>query len=79
MLVSDRRAPLALAFGLVAMVVALGSLATGGTLETRMADLQLVPLTGQAKPFALPALDGTRLGLSDLAGRPALFYFWASW
>ena len=51
----------------------------GGTLETRMANLQLVPLTGPAKPFTLAKLDGTRLTLADLAGQPALLYFWASW
>jgi len=77
MLITGRRVPGVLC--LVVMVVALGSLAMGGTLETRMANLQLVPLTGPAKPFTLAKLDGTRLTLADLAGQPALLYFWASW
>ena len=53
--------------------------ATGRAIHDLMRGLEIVPLDGQAKPFTLPALDGTRLALGDLAGRPALLYFWASW
>ena len=39
------------------------------------------PLVGEAAPrFRLEELDGGKdLGLSDLAGRPAIVNFWASW
>ena len=51
-----------------------------GSLDDLLMELQLVPLEGQApKPFALQSLDGRRVALADLAGRPALLYFWATW
>ena len=51
-----------------------------GSLDDLLMDLQLLPLDGQApKPFALESLDGRRVALADLAGRPALLYFWATW
>jgi cytochrome oxidase Cu insertion factor (SCO1/SenC/PrrC family) len=51
-----------------------------GSLDDLLMDLQLVPLDGPApKPFALESLDGRRVALADLAGRPALLYFWATW
>ena len=51
-----------------------------GSLDDLLMDLQLVPLDGQApKPFALESLDRRRVMLADLAGRPALLYFWATW
>ena len=51
-----------------------------GSLEALVMDLELVPLDSQApKPFALESLDGKRVALADLAGRPALLYFWATW
>jgi cytochrome oxidase Cu insertion factor (SCO1/SenC/PrrC family) len=54
--------------------------ASAGSLDDLLMDLQLIPLDGQApRPFALPALDGRRVALGDLAGRPALLYFWATW
>jgi len=53
---------------------------TAGSLDDLLMDLQLVPLDGQRpKPFALPSLDGRRVALADLAGKPALLYFWATW
>jgi cytochrome oxidase Cu insertion factor (SCO1/SenC/PrrC family) len=77
----------------VGMVVALGSAwltptAGGGRekaapragLDDLLRELQLVPLGGQpAKSFSLPAVDGRRVALADLKGRPALLYFWATW
>jgi hypothetical protein len=49
-------------------------------LDDLMGALQIVPLAGQPAPaFALPMIDGGRLALTDLAGRPALLYFWATW
>ena len=57
-----------------------GAQAVAGSLDDLLMDLQLVPLEGQApKPFALESLDGRRVALADLAGRPALLYFWATW
>ena len=57
-----------------------GSVVVAGSLDDFLMDLQLVPLDGQQqKPFALPSLDGRRVALADLAGRPALLYFWATW
>jgi cytochrome oxidase Cu insertion factor (SCO1/SenC/PrrC family) len=51
-----------------------------GLLDDLLMDLQLVPLDGQApKAFALDSLDGRRVALADLAGKPALLYFWATW
>lgn len=51
-----------------------------GSLDDLLMELQLIPMEGQAaKPFALVALDGRRVALADLAGRPALVYFWATW
>ena len=51
-----------------------------GSLDDLLMDLQLLPLDGQTpKPFALESLDGRRVALADLAGRPALLYFWATW
>lgn len=51
-----------------------------GSLDDLLMDLRLVPLDGQApKPFALESLDGKRVALAGLAGRPALLYFWATW
>ena len=57
-----------------------GRAVTAGSLDDLLMDLQLVPLDGQRpKPFALPSLDGRRVALADLAGKPALLYFWATW
>ena len=51
-----------------------------GSLEALVMDLDLLPLDSQTpKPFALQSLDGKRVALADLAGRPALLYFWATW
>lgn len=51
-----------------------------GSLEDLLMDLQLIPLDGQApKGFTLEGLDGRRVALADLAGRPTLLYFWATW
>ncbi|MGH7314028.1 MAG: TlpA family protein disulfide reductase [Candidatus Rokuibacteriota bacterium] len=53
---------------------------TAATLDGLMGELQIIPLAGRPAPaFALETLDGARLGLADLAGRPAFLYFWATW
>ena len=57
-----------------------GNVVVAGSLDDLMMELQLVPLDGQRpKPFVLPNLEGRRVALADLAGRPALLYFWATW
>ena len=57
-----------------------GAQVVAGSLDDLLMDLQLVPLDGQApRPFALESLDGKRVALADLAGKPALLYFWATW
>jgi cytochrome oxidase Cu insertion factor (SCO1/SenC/PrrC family) len=51
-----------------------------GSLDDLLMDLQILPLDGQPpRPFALASLDGRQVTLADLAGRPALLYFWATW
>lgn len=45
-----------------------------------MMDLGITPVTPQpAAAFTLETLDGKRMASGDLAGRPALLYFWATW
>jgi cytochrome oxidase Cu insertion factor (SCO1/SenC/PrrC family) len=57
-----------------------GAQVAAGSLADLMMDLELIPLDGQTpKPFTLESLDGKRVALADLAGRPALLYFWATW
>ena len=57
-----------------------GAQVVAGSLADLMMDLELVPMDGQTpKPFTLESLDGKRVALADLAGRPALLYFWATW
>jgi hypothetical protein len=52
----------------------------GDTVEDLMLDLGIVPLDPQpARAFTLATLDGTRLALAEVSGRPALLYFWATW
>ncbi|MGH7388176.1 MAG: TlpA family protein disulfide reductase [Candidatus Rokuibacteriota bacterium] len=53
--------------------------AGGVAIGELMRDLGIVPVTGAAKPFVLESLDGRKIALADLAGRPALIYFWATW
>jgi cytochrome oxidase Cu insertion factor (SCO1/SenC/PrrC family) len=57
-----------------------GTQVVAGSLEDLVMDAQLIPMDGQApKPFTLESLDGRRVTLAELAGRPALLYFWATW
>jgi cytochrome oxidase Cu insertion factor (SCO1/SenC/PrrC family) len=49
-------------------------------LEAQLRALNIIPLDGATpEPFALSTLDGQRLSLADLEGRPVLLYFWATW
>jgi cytochrome oxidase Cu insertion factor (SCO1/SenC/PrrC family) len=57
-----------------------GSAEDIAALDDLLLGLQIVPLGGRPAPsFTLDTLDGTRVALADLAGRPALLYFWATW
>ncbi len=47
--------------------------------EDLLMDLQIISLDGPAPALSLEGLDGRRVALADLAGRPALIYFWATW
>ncbi len=50
-------------------------------LDDLLFELQLVPMAGQTPPaFELERLiDGTKVSLAELRGRPVLLYFWATW
>jgi cytochrome oxidase Cu insertion factor (SCO1/SenC/PrrC family) len=49
-------------------------------LEDLLFDLQVIPMDGQEAPaFALESLEGKRVSLGELRGKPALVYFWATW
>jgi thiol-disulfide isomerase/thioredoxin len=50
-----------------------------GSLESRLRDFGLRPLTGEPPAFTLAGLDGERHTLEALRGRVALLYFWATW
>jgi cytochrome oxidase Cu insertion factor (SCO1/SenC/PrrC family) len=52
---------------------------TGDSVADLMMDLQILPLDQPAKAFTLQTLDGRSLSLAELAGRPVLLYFWATW
>jgi cytochrome c biogenesis protein CcmG, thiol:disulfide interchange protein DsbE len=51
----------------------------GAALGDLMRDFGVVPVTGAARPFTLPSLDGGKVALADFKGRPVIVYFWASW
>ena len=69
----------------LALVALLGGTAPAAdkdkVLEDLLFDLQLVPLNGQVPPdFELERLiDGKKVTLAELRGRPVLLYFWATW
>jgi cytochrome oxidase Cu insertion factor (SCO1/SenC/PrrC family) len=57
-----------------------GAPPASASIDDLLMDLQLLPMDGRApKPFSLEGLDGKRVTLGDIAGRPALLYFWATW
>ena len=78
-----RLVPAALA--VLALVTLLGGAAPAAdkdkVLDDLLFELQLIPLAGQAPPdFELEKLvDGKKVTLAELRGRPVLLYFWATW
>lgn len=58
------------------LVLALPSLAHDPFTALKMSRL---PAGSMAVPFELTSLDGTRVKLSDLAGKVVLVNFWATW
>jgi cytochrome oxidase Cu insertion factor (SCO1/SenC/PrrC family) len=66
-------------FLVVAAAVALA--ATAAVAAPDFASLQVIPYEPPkpAPAFALPDLNGTEVRLSDLRGRVAMLFFWATW
>ncbi len=71
------------ALAAAALLLLGGSLAAhaGASVDIwRIMALRLVPVAGPPPPLSLKRLDdGRTLTLGDLAGRPVLLYFWATW
>ena len=66
-----------LALGL-ALAAPAGAAADG--IDGLLHALQLTVLPGSQPPaFALPAVDGAKVGLADHKGKVVLVYFWATW
>ena len=83
---TSRRLALLLLVGLTAVALAGGTAPAPAAdkdkvLEDLLFELQLVPMAGQTPAdFELEKLiDGTKVSLASLRGRPVLLYFWASW
>ena len=83
---TPRRLPLLLLVGLAVVALAGGTAPDPAAdkdkvLEDLLFELQLIPMTGQTPPaFELERLiDGTKVTLAELRGRPVLLYFWATW
>jgi cytochrome oxidase Cu insertion factor (SCO1/SenC/PrrC family) len=71
---------LKLQVSVVALALLAGTAAADPSIDELLSRFQLVPLAHQAPPpFSLETLNGKTLSLRDLAGRPALLYFWATW
>lgn len=69
----------ALSFSLLLLgQVVPAALAAKDTLDDLVSKFQLVPLAGQAPPFTLESLEGKKISLAGLRGRPILLYFWHS-
>lgn len=71
-----------LAVALIGAALALAGCGSPGDLAAQVAQQGPgdVPGAGNVAPdFAVPLLDGDSLQLSDLRGRPAILYFWATW
>jgi cytochrome c biogenesis protein CcmG/thiol:disulfide interchange protein DsbE len=64
----------------VVLVIVVAAFVPLGRTEPERVVVGGSPLYGKpAPPIDLPTIDGQRVRLSDLAGRPVLVNFWASW
>jgi cytochrome oxidase Cu insertion factor (SCO1/SenC/PrrC family) len=61
--------------------VAVALLATAALAAPDFASMQVIPYDPPkpAPAFALPDLDGKAVQLSDLRGKVAMLFFWATW
>jgi cytochrome oxidase Cu insertion factor (SCO1/SenC/PrrC family) len=61
--------------------VAVALLATAALAAPDFALMQVIPYEPPkpAPAFALPDLDGKEVRLSDLRGKVAMLFFWATW
>jgi cytochrome oxidase Cu insertion factor (SCO1/SenC/PrrC family) len=61
--------------------VAVALLATAALGAPDFASMQVIPYEPPkpAPAFALPDLDGKEVRLSDLRGKVAMLFFWATW
>jgi cytochrome oxidase Cu insertion factor (SCO1/SenC/PrrC family) len=61
--------------------VAVALLATAALAAPDFASMQVIPYEPPkpAPAFALPDLDGKAVQLSDLRGKVAMLFFWATW
>jgi cytochrome oxidase Cu insertion factor (SCO1/SenC/PrrC family) len=83
---TSRRLALLLLVGLAVVALAGGSAPAPAAdkdkvLDDLLFELQLIPMAGQEPPaFELEKLiDGKKVTLAELRGRPVLLYFWATW
>lgn len=76
--------PRAMIFGFIILLVAglltyrfIGAISASAQVTQRVClELEPEPLSGPATNFELPALDGKKLKLSSLKGKPVLLHFW---
>ncbi|MGH7276805.1 MAG: peroxiredoxin family protein [Candidatus Rokuibacteriota bacterium] len=74
-----RAVALSLSLAVLAVLLVPAARAANERLEDLALDFQLIPLDRQVPPaFALESLQGQRVALSELRGRPVLLYFWHS-
>ena len=61
-------------------VIAIGTVVTGiATLGVALAPTARAGVPAPAPDFALPAMDGSELRLSELRGQVVMINFWATW
>jgi len=65
----------------VGLGAAMALLATAALAAPDFASMQVIPYEPQkpAPAFTLPDLDGKSVHLSDLRGKVAMLFFWATW